>query len=755
MRSKMFMVIFTVFAILLPYGGATATARHSYRDSLAALRSKNYSLALSHIRRAVQLAPENERYRYWYGYILYRQQQYNAALQQLRRSGKYLPNSSLYYRARSNEALKRYRRALQLLEQGLQLPETRPGYRHYYYLRAIRIVTDHYGEQTVKRIIRSADRYYKQEKKNKPYYVNFRAAKWYLLQARRAVGAGRCNEGRRFYSSFLGRLHLPLGNYRRYLRSVCYAEALRKKKRYRQAAAALEKLPADWHTPGVQALKLRLAAELTCGSGASRKKGVQKGTQKIIRQMKQLVTQYREELDRWSWYMVVGTYVTVGAHRELIGLEQMLRNRWRKDNKRFPLYLHYRICKAHEKLLYTIAAKGADREMVRILNRLLQRIAQPMGRYANRFKRDRLLFMRRVLQYRINNPVAGRRVYRHKMLVTVIADSDLCYTGYDGVQRIVKDHIPENKLQQYRSAFALLRRYYYYYTRGAVEIICRFDYRKAVLRGVKRNRWEAKYTTRTGAPVRHLKYFSPQLGRIEPDHTGYFFQHRNNFDTFVVVFPSKGITRVSTGSRGALEFFPFTLYSRVKRGRINLAGSNLGARSHRLLIHEFFHTVESAYRKQYPYHAHVWRKQYRRWWPTWYNGEDELLFYEQVFARYLRPAGSRPLAYRSRPSTLSSQQLQRLRVLTERYTLKQLQEADRLQRIGRERFFRKKYREAFALYKRSYQLNPYRLAVCRRLAYLYYKVAGDRIRMKQLFHRAATLPGAGTEDRRRAARYRR
>ena len=114
-------------------------------------------------------------------------------------------------------------------------------------------------------------------------------------------------------------------------------------------------------------------------------------------------------------------------------------------------------------------------------------------------------------------------------------------------------------------------------------------------------------------PLESIATYSPVIETISPHPGNIFFKNINKYDSFVIVYPSKGITKICTGGLSHFMFVPYIMNSKNRRGLITLASESVSYPI--TFVHEFFHNIEGAYFKKFPFISHVYKDSYKKHWP--------------------------------------------------------------------------------------------------------------------------------------------
>lgn len=734
----------TLLAVLLLLPGADLRAKSvDLRGFHRLLRTKNYPQAVRVIAPLSQADPGNGRLGFWYGYALYRTGSYALTVQVMDRPPvhAYNPLSTVYYAAQAYFHLGRNRAAVELLQRGLRLPEgRRKGYRYHFYSLLLKIHEKNRAWTQLAETLRRYSGYLQGGGAVHSGYPGYSGVRALLRGSTEQAKAGRAEAALQLLQQAVPFFGLEMKKYRRYFRPEMPAWAFYNKKQYADVLRAVELIPEQYRSAAAEMLRVRAAYR-----GGR--------TEQALVLWRSVLHRYGQRLPYGEWWYAFYMLGNLGRHRELLALEGPVRSVHQRAAKKLPDYIRFRLAHSRLRLVPELVMRGEDWAALRAVREALQLYRRGLGKNTGAVNLSQTVFLEKALAYWTANRKTARPEWTHRFLVVVYSDLDAGFTGFDGRKKQVRDHLPASGMDDYRACLETVRRVFFYMSRGRLDLSFEYKYFPTTVRRVKAVTAGLRTKAIDGRPKSDKGYFHPDRSFYDPHPGQYLFGQRNRYDSFIHVFPSRGLTSTSTGGRGRLQFVPGALSGRVLRGQLTIAGSSFRSYSFRLLVHEFFHTVEGSFRFVYKTPVHIYRPRFRRWWPAWYRGEGELQYYDGVFQRYFNPAGFRVLNFSSRRDPLTDGDLQTALRLSASVPLEQRLQAEALAADAGRRYALRDYRGALQLYRRSWQLYPGSLSVCRRMAWLYARNK-ERELSRKFYLMAAKLPGAGQSDRVRAARLR-
>ena len=191
------------------------------------------------------------------------------------------------------------------------------------------------------------------------------------------------------------------------------------------------------------------------------------------------------------------------------------------------------------------------------------------------------------------------------------------------------------------------------------------------------------------------------------------------FFKFWLPFITCGREYVSgTGGKSGLNFIPYVLTGKYS-GNI-MMGSGIMS-SHRALLHEFFHNVESAYRENYNFIAHTYKEPYKKIWPKWYRGEGELFYYKYAFDNIISKDNFALLRFRDIVDDTDKSVFLTKNEYFIKHTIDDLKKADRYKNQAWDYYKENKFDKSLESFLLSYEFYKYDERVNEMIGWHYFK----------------------------------
>jgi hypothetical protein len=234
------------------------------------------------------------------------------------------------------------------------------------------------------------------------------------------------------------------------------------------------------------------------------------------------------------------------------------------------------------------------------------------------------------------------KAYNFKILILVYPKTRAKTTYKAGKTGFINQNINKVDLEsmEHRARFEYMRMFYFYLSKGKLLLSYDYKWTKSTMRELKYYNFETEQE--------QIDSILPVPETATPDVGGIYFKTINDYDGYITLYP--GTIEGYAGNSGWHFYPPFVpgyLNSTVRRANINLT---LKQKEPGVLIHEFFHFVESIYDVK-PFHV-MWAH-YKTVWPSWYKGEGEWYYYSKIFKRVVLPKGISNLFLRKEKDTTS------------------------------------------------------------------------------------------------------
>ncbi|HCL58088.1 MAG TPA: hypothetical protein DHW82_13930 [Spirochaetia bacterium] len=339
-------------------------------------------------------------------------------------------------------------------------------------------------------------------------------------------------------------------------------------------------------------------------------------------------------------------------------------------------------------------------------------LSSGLGKYAIYFERGNLEIIVRALHFFEENPVPDDLPV-HRILVVFAKETKAFFQD-----KKYEYQMNQEDIQKYLPVFELFRKIYYYYTAGKYDFSFEYEWIDSSVVDLKTIEWKSKNNEET-----HM-ILQPELNTMKNFPTRLYYSKRNDFDTFVFVYPfeethipygKNGYYSLGFGGKTPLILTPYFLTSEKMRGGITLTTSVLNLP---ILVHEFFHNVEGAFEGLT---THVFRPAYKKIWPSWYHGEGELKYYNLAFQNIIRKQKIENLNFKKESDLTPYEYLEKSKELSQNYPEEKLKKAYSFFQDAWTAYRESRYQEALTLFEKTYSLAPFFIRLNELLGYLYYQ----------------------------------
>jgi len=691
-KRYLLLLIFLTTLTAVPSYGAT----NYYSQFIKYNKAKNKRLALKYIRLAHLQKPNNKTYGYWYGIVLNNAKKYRQAITIFKKLGTdYKPLQINWYIGQAYKNRGDFAQATVYLKKALEHPDTKDCWKRYAYNSLIDVLIKVKKADDLLRWEEEILKYYKPLAADKSKWVKYKMCRFYLEQAIELAKLKKIKRSTFFYSKCKQMLALGIGNLRKYIYLYKYALVFSRQKKYLKAAKLLENLPdykksqaIYWYLyQAYSKAKMDQKAIASLRKGLSTKKKKKSWNQFFYSRLLQLLTKTEN---------VAG----------VIALEKKALGYLHSTGAKSAFWYSYLVAKFYRDKGYEMMAKDRADEADDFFRRALSRYHQGLGKHKKYFNSQKIVFIRKVNRFWQDKRHLADQAYQHKFLFIVLQHIDAFWKDKNGKKHHTKYSIKDSVKESYKPAYSQFKKIIYYLTKGQIHLRFKTVIHPGTVRNIRYSLWKSAKGA-NGKSAQEIDIYAPVIETMTPDPGEIFYKQRNNFDSFVTVFPSKGITGVCTGGMTRLSYVPLLKSSRHLRGKINMASTTMGGNSARTLVHEFFHNIEGAYRKWNKFPAHVYQKAFRRYWPVWYQGQGELQYYKKFFEKIVFPNNINRLYFRDKKEKLTQKEYQQKRNQFSNYSIKNLKKAKKLYQKGWKLFWKtKQYNQAIAVFKKSLTLFP-------------------------------------------------
>jgi len=486
-----------------------------------------------------------------------------------------------------------------------------------------------------------------------------------------------------------------IGRYTRYSHFHHFGRSLNKKKHYGLAVKALLMIPYSRKIPYARYLLARVYEKQKQFPRAAR----------IFRKLLYL----RGKNQRYASYAALrltNILYKQNNGKEIFQRHKQLLHLASLQKKRSLYYTRYRITRSLQAYAFQLASQGKKYRSLRTISTAYRISRMFLGKYRKYLSRYRILMEKKALQFWYSNRHKRKRAYQHKVLVLIMPNLDAVWTDADGNRKHTVNKLSRREMSVYPLRLFHMNLLTYYLSRGRINLKFIEKTHQGKIRGIRNGVFRAKVRQRSGRPVESIGYATPNFSSGKDYPAELVYRYRNKIDTILYIYPSNGITRTSTGGISYLEIVPGQIKAKYPRGILTIASTALKKHG-RLLVHEFFHAVEGAYYKSHSFPMHVFRKKFRRYWPSWYRGEGELVFYERFFRRIVLKDGARRLRFRRKKDYTSRHRFKKALKSFRRNSsyLKKITPSGNISRQAFSAYLNHQYKEAIRLYEKA--LNKY------------------------------------------------
>lgn len=303
------------------------------------------------------------------------------------------------------------------------------------------------------------------------------------------------------------------------------------------------------------------------------------------------------------------------------------------------------------------------------------------------------------------------KAYKHKFLVLILKELNSSWNDLNGNKKYIHNYHQDQFIMDYDMSFKISQRLIYYFTKG--EIFIEYDFHKvnSVVTEISHNKWERKNEI--------SQVYQPVLETSQPYNIGeILFKNRNNYDTICYITPSQNTPIEAIGGLIPLKYVPYIMYG-VNRGMIS-TGSELMF-TYKTIIHEFFHIVEGLYNKDYKLISHVYLDVNKNYWPSWYNGEGELIYYKYIFENVISKDNYKKLHIRDTIDNSDEKLFDKKREIFNKYKIEDLKKADEFKNQAWNYNSEKNDDKALEYFLKSYNIVKENEEVIEAIGYYYYK----------------------------------
>lgn len=234
-----------------------------------------------------------------------------------------------------------------------------------------------------------------------------------------------------------------------------------------------------------------------------------------------------------------------------------------------------------------------------------------------------------------------KEAYRHHFLTLIFMRLKADWIDVDGVPQFHENQFDDTSLVEYHEQFSIFSKIVFYLSRGAILPVNETRLFDGTIVDFESHIWTG-VENEEGA-IEAITFHLYSIETAQPHPGKILYESRNDIDTFIYMAPTNGMPVVGVALWKRLTFIPGEAYGEL-RGGIYLGSEPIV--QHEGLMHEFFHNVEAAFDPVYKLIRHVFRPGYESYWPEWYSGEEELLYYKLAFNKVILPMGIERLHFR-------------------------------------------------------------------------------------------------------------
>lgn len=266
-------------------------------------------------------------------------------------------------------------------------------------------------------------------------------------------------------------------------------------------------------------------------------------------------------------------------------------------------------------------------------------------------KRYMAIVCRNTLNYWAKNQHNKNKAKKFKFLVLIYPEVDVTVRWPKKGKVRLKDKYSPRQLKallyKIKRTAEFTKRLYYYYSYGKLLMTFDFKVLKTKINHIKTSFFRSDYHNRK----LRLSY-DPILETAAPTPGKVYYETINKYDGYINIFafPFINATASSGGLRNIM-LVPKKLYSRVRRFFVILAARYYQDKLD-FWFHEIFHGIQSIY-GLYP--AHGFMRAYKSRWPSWYKGQGEFYYFQELFRRKVIPRGIERMILRTNKCRVSKE----------------------------------------------------------------------------------------------------
>jgi len=706
-RRVLFLLVFMIFICCFTLHSAS-----HYSLFVKYYKTKNTRLALKHIRLAHQQKPDNHGYTYWYGIMLQKTKQYRQSIPIFKMvKTKHLKLPIIWYLAQAYQKIKNLNAAKKVLLKSFKYPENKGRWKQHLYNMLVGILIKTGKVHELVKLESQILQYFKKLPLKSSKWLKYKICQFYLKKAISFAKQKKEGNAAVYYKHCRRMFAKKMGNLKKYIRLYNYALVYSKQKMYKKAVHLLLALPADrktqaiyWHLTNAHIKTKKLSKAIYF-----LKKGLSTKHQKT-------------SWNKHFYYKLLQLMVKIKDEKGILSIEKKALAYLFSIRAKHAYWHAYMVAKFYRDKAFLMMYKEKIKQAEFFFTKSIDLYYKGLGKYKKHFNLKKLKYLKKVNLYWGKNKNRAAKAYQHKFLFIVFKHINAHWIDKNGKKQHTKYSIKDSVISTYKPAYSQFKKIMFYLTRGKIHLNFKTIIFPCTVRNIRYGKWRSAKGA-NGKSLQEVDVYSPVEQTITPDPGPVFYKNRNLYDSFVTVFPSKGITGVCTGGMSSLSYSPYLQRSRVSRGRISMASTSMGPNSAGTLIHEFFHNVEGAYRKWNKWTSHVYGPLFRNYWPSWYRGEGELEYYKKFFNRIVFPNSIKRLNFRKKKDPTSRKEYMKKRKLISLYSITTLKKAKKIYNRGQQLIWRKKkYKQGIHFLKQSLKLLPESAKTHEQLAYGYYKI---------------------------------
>lgn len=615
-----------------------------------------------------------------------------------------------WYLSEVYKSSKMYDKAIDESLRGIKLNEKKKYWKKFLYYQIITLLKKTANFKKLIEIESGVLLFFKSHYKKKLNYIRYITGIGYLNHSIKLVKKNKLILSKTYYNAAYRLFSAGAGKYKKNFHLNSYPYHLYKIKKYNHAIAAYKRLP-------ISKRSLRTSWYLAL----SHKKINEYS--KAAEVLKKALGVYKKNTNfkKHVYYLIVPVLIKLQDTKTLSSLENEIYRYFNKKSDKYFNWIKYKLAKYYYGQAITLMQKDKISETLRMFDKSLSTINKGLGKYSKYIKNQRINFLKKVAGYWGNNKHKLGKAYKHNFFVAVFKNIAARWTDKDGGKHYTSYSMDENKTKEYPRAFDFFRKVFFYYSGGRLNFTFKLNVYTNVIKNIKYSKWESNFKDKNGKSINEVDIYSPVLQTMIPHPGSIFFENRNKADSFIIVFPSKGITGVCTGGVSRPMYIPYMLNGNKIRGWITLASTSMNKNSGGLLCHEFFHNVEGTYRKDYKFIAHRYKETYKEHWPAWYKGDGELSYYEEAFKRIILPAGIKKLFYKTYMDTTSDTLFNKYQNSLLKVRVSEFKKIHDYKKKASKLIKTKKYDSALKYLKTANKIFSEDAFVNGRIAHVYYK----------------------------------